>query len=145
MTPTHSLCTTPVREIPECGKESRTPGSAQKPCPEGVCVSETGRICLLSVQKRGSPKMPASAQTGPFVLEPAPWARKEHRRSLSSEYLRPESARTQPAAQPKYVRSPSRSGDLRACGEADSTCGKAQQWAGMDRWCDGTLPCFGTW
>lgn len=118
---TDPLCTPPIREIPECGKESRTPESAQKPCPEGVSVSEPGRICLLGVQKRGSPKTPASAQTGAFVLEPAPLARKEHRRSPSSEYLRPESARTQPAAQPKYVRAPSRSGDLRACGgDADS-------------------------
>lgn len=22
---------------------------------------------------------------------------------------------------------------------------KAQQWAGTDRWCDGTFPCFGAW
>lgn len=79
---THPLCTPHIREIPECG--SHAPLEVQKKkktCPEGVCVSETGRICLLGIQKTGSPKMPASAQAGAFVLDPAPWARKEHRRA----------------------------------------------------------------
>lgn len=129
---THPLCTPHIREIPECG--SHAPLEVQKKkknLPRGcLCIRDRENLSAGHPEDRQPEDAGISPGRG-FRPRPSPVGpERTPTRSLKSKYLRPESVRTQSVAQPKFVRAPSRSGDLRAWGHADSTCGKLNSGQG---------------